>query len=249
MRDRTLGDLTQEGEGWTLRYGVRVLDARGRPSPLVVARDLSAIRPLPAPAAPTAEASGEGVRLRWSPPADLAAGLYNVSRAEGTGPIAERPRNSQPLQETEFLDADVTNGVEYTYLVRAAAAGGPPFRESASSPTVTVLAVDRQAPAPPRNLVAVQEGSSVRLFWDPSPEPDVAGYRVYRGDAGGSFVRVGGERTDRPLYLDASLAPGRRVAYRVTAVDRADPPNESEPSDPVEFELGAEPPREPAEGS
>jgi hypothetical protein len=124
---------------------------------------------------------------------------------------------------------------------RATAFDGAPYRESASSPPVSVLAEDRRAPAPPANLVAVQEGAAVRLFWDPGPERDVAGYRVYRNTDAAVWLHVGPERVDRPLYLDGDVRPGQRLAYRVTALDQADPPNESRPSAEVELVVGIEP--------
>lgn len=245
------GDWAQratEALGWTLRYGVRVRDVRGRLSPLVVARDLTIVTTRGAPRALSAEATGEGVRLRWEPPQEGGELGYNVYRTE-TGQVqSERPVNPQPMTETEYLDAAVRNGQSYEYFVRAALAAEAPFRESATSATVSVVAEDRKAPAPPKNLVAVQERLAVRLFWDPSPERDLLGYRVYRKAKDGSWQRVGPDPIDRPIHLDPDIQAGDHVVYRVTAVDRATPPNESEPSDEVELDVGTEPPETRGEG-
>ena len=40
------------------------------------------------------------------------------------------------------------------------------------------------------------------------------------------------------------VAPGQHLSYRVTARDRAEPPNESEPSDTVEMDVVREPGRD-----
>jgi hypothetical protein len=119
--------------------------------------------------------------------------------------------------------------------MRAAAAAGLPFRESVDSDTVTVVAQDRFPPAPPAGLVAVEEGGAMRLFWNPSPERDVVAYQVYRRAPGEDAWRPLGEPVDQPLFLDPDVLRGAGpVGYRVTALDRAQPPNESAPSEAVE---------------
>jgi hypothetical protein len=45
-----------------------------------------------------------------------------------------------------------------------------------------------------------------------------------------------------PLYLDPEVAPGEVWEYRVFALDRADPPNASEPSETVTGEVAVEEP-------
>jgi hypothetical protein len=46
---------------------------------------------------------------------------------------------------------------------------------------------------------------------------------------------------ERPLYLDDGVRPGQRVRYRVTAVDRASPPNESAPAETDERSVVEDP--------
>ncbi len=129
--------------------------------------------------------------------------------------------------------------------MRVALAEGRPHRESANSETISVLAEDRFAPRAPSGLVAVQEGTAVRLFWDPNPERDLRGYRVFRRSLAPGretdWERIGPDPVERPLYLDAEIEIGQHLAYRVVAVDRATPPNESRPSGEVEIELLGEP--------
>ena len=233
--------------GYTLRYGVRVRDRRGRSSPLVVAEDLVALEPTDPPRELVGEPTSDGIRLSWRAP-DGGEGLrYNVYRTGASQPTPlEDPHNRKPLETPEYLDATVHPGETYTYRVRVALAEDPPYRESGDSNSVTVLAEDRFAPQAPRGLVAVQEGQAVRLFWDPNPERDILGYRVYRSRAGGAWERVGPDPVERSSYLDADVAIGESLAYRVSAVDRAVPSNEGPQSDPVELEILGEPP--PLEG-
>jgi hypothetical protein len=226
--------LADDGVGWTLRYAVRVRDHRGRPSPLVVAPDIVAVQVPPAPRGLTAEPTADGIRTVWKPPDGEGGFRYNLYRAENGDDYPERPLNGQPLDASEFLDSSVEIGKNYRYGVRTSVGEPPPFTESATSAAVTVIAVDRFAPAAPEGLVAVQEGKAIRLFWDPGQERDLEGYRVYRRIGSSSWERIGPGLVPEPLYLDTDVEPGQRVTYRVTAVDRAAPPNESPTSSTVE---------------
>jgi len=239
--DPSFSELADGGIGWTLRYGVRVLDRRGRPSPLVVAKDLTAVPPVAAPRALTGQASAEGVRLAWEAPDGATAATYNVYRGAADGVLSERPLNVQPLTSCDDFDATVEAGKTYRYAVRAVAAEGPPYRESVSSNVIVVDASDLFPPAPPVGLVAVQEGRAVRLLWNPGSETDLEGYRVYRASGEGDFTPVGGAIVRQPSFLDEEMAPGTLARYRVTAIDRAVPPNESGPSAAVELRIAADP--------
>jgi hypothetical protein len=232
--------------GWTLRYGARVRDRRGRSSPLVVSGDLI---PIPPPAAPTslsAVVTAEGVRLDWVGPSspegtDETPARFNLYRAPAGEEHRETPINSTPLEADEFLDTRVRVGGEYVYVVRTVTSSESPVIESASSDPVDVRALDLFPPDPPSGLVVVQEGAGVRLFWTPSAERDLAGYRVYRKSGDGVWTRLEPDPVGQAQFLDLGPGPGDEVSYRVTAIDRADPPNESEPSDPAGLTVADDP--------
>jgi hypothetical protein len=241
LEDLRLDELTDGGVGYTLRYAVRVRDRRGRSSPLVIARDLELLASAPAPRNVRAEPSADGVRVLWDPPAAEGSLTYNVYRSQAQEAWERAPLNRQPLAATEFLDRSVTTGERYTYSVRIALSSERPYREGEPGATAELLAEDRFAPGAPTGLVAVQEGAAVRLFWDPNPERDVAGYRVERRPEGGQWSPIGPERIETPSFLDSGLRVGARVHYRIRAIDRAEPVNVSEPSEIFEVELVAEP--------
>jgi fibronectin type 3 domain-containing protein/predicted small lipoprotein YifL len=240
VADTTIRQLADAGIGWTLRYGVRVRDRRERPSSLVVAKDLTLVPPVAAPGAFEAKASADGVRLKWTAPANVPDATYNIYRGPANGLFDEHPLNIKPLSTREYLDATVETGTTYRYVVRTVAAEGPPFRESVSSAPATVDASDRFAPAAPTGLVGVQEGATVRLLWNPGAERDLDGYYVYRAAADSGWERLG-DVVRQPSYLDARVKAGDVVRYRVTAVDRAVPANESAPSSEVEVRVAADP--------
>ena len=239
--DRTLGQLPDGGVGYTLRYAVRIRDYRGRSSPLVVTDDLLPLPPVGAPTGLGAEPTADGVRLVWQPPEGEGPYRYNVYRSIPEMLSSEVPLNSTPVSATEFLDSNATIGERYIYTVRVALANGQPFREGGTSELFDVVAEDRFPPAAPGGLVAVQEGEAVRLFWDPNPERDVAGYRIFRSVDGGSWGPTGPGLVVQPLYLDEEVSTGQKILYRVIALDRTVPPNESEPSPQVEVNILLEP--------
>ncbi|NIM00792.1 MAG: hypothetical protein GTN89_07745 [Acidobacteria bacterium] len=236
LSDPTVTELERGGVRQTLRYAVRVLDRRGRPSAWVAAPDLVLVAATPPPQGLTAEPTAAGVRLAWSGATDHG---YNVYRSTADGVLTLL--NDLPIRAEEYLDEDVQIGQPYEYRVRALFADGRPRRETNDSNVASVTAVDRFPPQPPQGLVAVQEGTGVRLFWDPSPERDVTGYRVFRSVDGAGFERIGPDPLTRPLYLDADVRTGQRVIYRVTAVDGASPPNESGPAETPPLALIDEP--------
>src|SRR3954465_12172061 len=62
-------------------------------------------------------------------------------------------------------------------------------------------------------------GAQVRLRWDPSPGPDVIGYKLYRGTAPNTFtssIRFSATTTNT---LVTNLVEGAFYYFAVTAVD------------------------------
>jgi subtilase family serine protease/Tol biopolymer transport system component/flagellar hook assembly protein FlgD len=122
------------------------------------------------------------------------------------------------------LDQDLPDA-SYSWRVRAADVNQPgPWMPSARF----TVAVDT-APEAPTGLVAVAGDARVDLAWNPSPEPDVTGYRVYRGEtAGGPYALVAAPAT--AAHADTGLPNGQTFYYVVTALDAM---FESDPSPEV----------------
>jgi hypothetical protein len=99
---------------------------------------------------------------------------------------------------------------------------------------LATLAYESSAVQTPTGLVSRTGDQSIVLHWDPSSEPDVSGYRVYRSlTNGGTFVLLNttGLLTSRG-YCDVSAAVinGQTNYYQVTAVNtnsQESPPSSS----------------------
>jgi acid phosphatase type 7 len=111
-----------------------------------------------------------------------------------------------------------------TFRSRETGANGPQLVvETSQAP-----APDTTPPAAPSALTATGGDSSVALDWADNAEPDLAGYRVYRRNADGTWPAVPLLSPTASAATDTTAVNGTSYAYRVTAVDSAG--NESGPS-------------------
>lgn len=189
------------------------------------------------PGAPAVEAGDREVQLAWPEVTTLQIGaplrdlvgyvVYRQTERENWLRLSPTP-----LVATTYQDVAVKNEVEYTYKIRSVRRLGDYTLESLDSPSRTATPRDVTPPAPPRNLVAVPTSQGVELRWEPSPAPDLAGYRVYRIRAGeASPLRLTPDPVQQPYYVDTQASPGQTYYYSVTAVDTSKRGNESQPSE------------------
>jgi hypothetical protein len=107
--------------------------------------------------------------------------------------------------------------------------------ESDPSDPICLTPHDIFPPAPPKNLQAVGSAGVVNLIWDANTEPDLAGYRVLRGEAPGDTLQpLTPEPIKETRYQDRAITAGVIYVYAIVAVDRATPPNTSAPSNRVQ---------------
>lgn len=154
---------------------------------------------------------------------------FNVYRRLATERTYGAPLRTLGRRARAFLDESALFGQSYIYTVTAVASRRPVVVESDFAEEVEVVYRDIYPPPVPQELVALTEGSRVRLVWEASAAPDLAGYRVYRrGPDTQEFRAV----TDVPVtgtdFTDRDLPAGATYTYQVTAVDRLG--NESRPS-------------------
>jgi fibronectin type 3 domain-containing protein len=155
--------------------------------------------------------------------------IWRIFRRAGEQPdvtpigVADKP---------EFIDTTTEYGKQYEYSVRAVLKAGGGEAESEMSSVAAISPVDRFAPGTPTGLTALAATDSIELAWDPSPEADLRGYRLYRADPHGDFSVVA-EIEGTPAYSDRKIEQGKKYRYAVAAVDQLN--NESPRSDPVEI--------------
>ena len=95
--------------------------------------------------------------------------------------------------------------------------------EGDDSAPVQVLARDVFPPKPPTRLQAVFSGPGqkpfIDLVWAGNGEADLAGYNVYRHEAGSEPVKMNTELVKTPAFRDSDVIAGRQYFYSISAVD------------------------------
>ena len=188
------------------------------------------ISPVAIPAAPTELTeilTQEYVRLSWTAPSQNADGTtppriagYNVYRSEDPKNFPPAPLNSDLLPKPEYEDRSFQFDKTYYYAVSIVGSREDPYAESLSSQPLQVVARDTFPPSPPQNLNAVVDNGAVILLWASPPDPDVAGYRIYRSEEGGKEKQLLQPGLVTALsYRDEKATAGKKYEYLVTAVD------------------------------
>ena len=110
----------------------------------------------------------------------------------------------------------------------------PPLIESESTDEVCLKPIDTSPPPAPARLVALETPAGIMISWSESDTRDLQGFFVYRADKrSGPFELLTKESIRLPSYTDSDLTPGQTYFYAVSAVDSAEPSNESERSSPI----------------
>lgn len=210
----------------------------------------------------SATAAADGVVLHWKPvSADTGTlirlhrelvvkpgGPKSPSQAAGSPAPAEQTLEITGPDKGIALDRDAALDHTYRYTaerVMKLTLARPPFELlSASSETITIDARDVFPPATPTGLQAVADpdARAIDLSWNPNTDADIAGYAVYRRDAGSAAapVRVSPPgQVPAPSFRDSAVTPGRAYVYSISALDRDG--NESPRSAEVEETLPANP--------
>ena len=189
--------------------------------------------PPSAPDAVRVRSDSQALEITWrSAPAGKeepsVAGFNLYRRAEGER-FVFFPLNPEPVKGTRFVDGGLQNGKKYFYEVRAVRNLQGTLIEGPASGVAEGIPEKQIPPSPPRGLVAVFQEGGVALRWDENPEPDVAGYDVYRRAAEEeTFRKINPAVVKQPYYLDATADPQKSYTYRLRAVDSPFPHRESE---------------------
>lgn len=177
-----------------------------------------------APAAPgrvTAAARIEGIRLEWE--AAAGASAYQVRRAAGD------EKDFAVIGQVEsnaYTDAEAKWKTRYRYFVRPVVRTSTGVAEGGDSVVVEVTPEDKFPPSMPAGVQVAVTESAADLSWNLSPEPDTAGYYVYRDG-----MRLTKEPLAAPAYTDRDVRQGGQHSYEISAVDQEG--NESPRSAPV----------------
>jgi len=167
------------------------------------------------------------------------AGYYVFRQLADEEEVPTLPTHAKPLVEPAYSNRSFAMGETYRYTVRTVLVTEDGRVESVDSEPVTVEAHDVYAPITPVNFTYVAAAGEVTLIWTANGEPDLLGYNVYRHR--GTTDAPAGEAAlmnmiplEDPRFKDSTVQPGTWYTYRVEALDRAEPANLSEKSEPLQ---------------
>lgn len=83
---------------------------------------------------------------------------------------------------------------------------------------LSVNDIDTIPPAVPSGLDAIGYNSIIHLSWNPNPDIDLDGYRIYRADSG-NFNLIASVESNMTYYNDHTGIPPKTFSYKVSAFD------------------------------
>lgn len=153
------------------------------------------------------------IAINWVPV--TGAQGYRIYRSMNGSAYTYVGAQTGPLNAS-YVDSALAASSEYAYKVAAYDQSG----ESELSAGNPYAQAATRAPGAPRSITVTAEATRVTITWNSNPEPNVAGYYVYRSAAsGGTFTRLNASPVTSTSYTDAAVSANHDYYYRVSALD------------------------------
>lgn len=205
-------------EGLSYDYALSAFDSTGE-SPL---SNIVSARTKGLPQPPQSfGALGDQVKqvpLTWQANEDTDVKGYKVYRLEPSGEL-DLLETTSSRTVTSYLDEGsffkkLENGVNYTYRISSIN-----LHDVEGPLSSTITARTKPVPLPVEALSANENAGTVNLQWQPSAQPDIRYYQVYRGSSCSSVRKL--NRSTSQSFTDSGTSAGKTYCYRVTAIDVA----------------------------
>jgi hypothetical protein len=244
----TYGDtLELAGEPTRLRYAIRYVNAseqRAAFSNFLLIEPSARVAKPPTLISTGKEVGEDAITITWQPPDANIDGStpvnllgYNVYRLdESQSEISQNPLNSSLTSGTQYVDRNFRFGENYRYIVRSVSLGTDGAQvESLNSNALSLSPRDTFAPSAPASITIAAAPGRLSIFFPANPEPDVAGYEVYRSTDPDlpkeRWTKVTSVPLTRTTFLDENVESGKRYYYYIKAIDQAG--NVSAPSEVI----------------
>jgi hypothetical protein len=216
-----------------LRYAVRFVNSAGQSAAF---SNFLLVEPAARVAEPPANVSRDlsetAVTINWDAPKTNIDGStpvnllgYNVYRTIAAQPeVTQKPLNQELIANTKYQDRSFKFGQRYTYVVRTVSLGteGKPV-ESLNSDNVEAAPVDIYPPSAPGQISPAASPGRISLFWPANPEPDVAGYTIYRSTDPNlpkdRWTKLTPALYTRTTFTDENVEAGKTYYYYIAATD------------------------------
>jgi hypothetical protein len=134
------------------------------------------------------------------------------------------------VREERFVDRAFQFGTTYEYFVRSLSLPSSTTQvtealEGNESPVAAITPKDIFPPSAPDPVTGASINGIVSLFWPANPEPDVAGYNIYRSEdekaPPSAWIKLNPQLHTPTTFQDRRVQVGKRYFYQLTAVDMA----------------------------
>ncbi|MFN2493821.1 MAG: fibronectin type III domain-containing protein [Pyrinomonadaceae bacterium] len=239
--------LELAGEPARLRYAIRYVNAAGQRaafSNFLLLEPAARVAAAPTIIATGNEVSEDAITIAWQPPTTNIDGStpvnllgYNVYRAEESeNEMTQTPLNSSLVSGPQYVDKNFKFGETYRYVVRAVSLGTQGAQvESLNSNSISISPRDIFPPSAPSSITVAAAPGRLSLFFPGNPEPDVAGYNIYRSTdpnmPKAQWQKMNASLLTQTSFQDERVESGKRYYYYLTATDQVG--NVSVPSDVV----------------
>jgi predicted phage tail protein len=238
--------LELAGEPTRLRYAVRYVNAAGQRaafSNFLLLEPAARIAQPPTMITSGKEISEDVITISWQPPSANIDGStpvnllgYNVYRMAESESESIQPINDSLISGATYQDRNFKFGETYRYVVRAVSLGTEGGQvESLNSNSITVSPRDIYPPSAPASITVAAAPGRLSIFFPANPEPDIAGYDIYRSTdpdlPKDKWNKLNAALLTRTTFQDEKVESGKRYYYYLTAVDQAG--NVSPPSEVV----------------
>jgi hypothetical protein len=228
--------LELAGERTRLRYAIRYVNAAGQRaafSNFLLLEPAARIALPPTVTTTGKEVAEDAITINWQAPAANIDGStpvnllgYNVYRVTDAAGEGGQPLNDALIPGTEYQDRNFKFGENYRYVVRSVSLGTEGGQvESLNSNAISVSPIDIFPPSAPASITVAAAPGRLSFFFPANPEPDIAGYNIYRSTdpdlAKDKWTKLNAELLTRTTFQDEKVESGRRYYYYLTAVDQA----------------------------
>ena len=227
--DRTTSHTVENlVNGASYTFAIRAVNTIGPSTPAAVSGT-----PMPPPAKPTGLAATPGdaqVTLSWNDPSDATITGYEYQQTTDGTTSEWTPMPGSDAETTTHAVTGLTNGVQYSFAVRAVnRAGAGPSSDAVSA---TPAAAPAQPPEKPSGLTAAPDDAQVTLSWDDPQDVSITGYQYNRrtGVAWGAWRDILDSGAATTSFIVTNLTNGTSYDFAVRAVNGVGP---SKPSDVV----------------
>ena len=229
--------LELAGEPARLRYAVRYVNAAGQRaafSNFLLLEPAARIAQPPTIVATGKEVAENAITISWQPPTANIDGStpvnllgYNVYRVDESEDVnSQTPINDALVSGAQYQDKSFKFGENYRYVVRSVSLGTEGAQvESLNSNSIAVSPLDTFPPSAPASITVAAAPGRLSIFFPANPEPDIAGYNIYRSTDPDmpkeKWSKLNSSLLTRTTFQDERVESGKRYYYYLTAVDQA----------------------------